>query len=79
MVKCNIKGQPLDENKTYKILTSNYLADGGDGFFAFGKATSYKATGVDILDAMVKYLKTFKTYTPVTEDRVISVRTMMSQ
>ncbi|MEZ5422733.1 MAG: bifunctional UDP-sugar hydrolase/5'-nucleotidase [Pyrinomonadaceae bacterium] len=77
VVKCNIKGQPLDENKTYKILTSNYLADGGDGFFAFGKATSYKATGVDILDAMVKYLKTFKTYTPVTEDRVVSVRTLM--
>lgn len=77
VVKCNIKGKPLDKNKTYKILTSNYLADGGDGFFAFGKATSYKATGVDILDSMVKYLKTFKNYTPVTEDRVVSVRTLM--
>ena len=32
VVKCNIKGVPLDDNKTYKVLTSNFLADGGDGF-----------------------------------------------
>ncbi|MCC7307328.1 MAG: bifunctional metallophosphatase/5'-nucleotidase [Acidobacteria bacterium] len=76
VIECRINGVPLDDNKTYKVLTSNYLADGGDGFFAFGKADSYKATGVDILDAMVKYLKTFKTYTPNLEERVVSVRTM---
>lgn len=79
IVDCTIKGEPIDDNKTYKVLTSNYLADGGDGFFAFGKADSYKATGVDILDAMVKYLKTFKTYTPNVEERVVKVRTMMPQ
>ncbi|MBX7061758.1 MAG: bifunctional metallophosphatase/5'-nucleotidase [Pyrinomonadaceae bacterium] len=71
--KLNIKGIPLDDNKTYKVLTSNYLADGGDSFFAFGKADSYKATGIDILDAMVKYLKQFKAYEPVLEGRVVGV------
>ena len=27
--------QPFINNKTYKILTSNYLADGGDGYNVF--------------------------------------------
>jgi len=71
-----IKGEPLDDNKTYKVLTSNYLADGGDGFFAFGKADSYKNTGLQMLDAMIKYLKQFKSYEPNLEKRVVSVRTM---
>ena len=70
VVECNIKGVPLDDNKTYKVLTSNFLADGGDGFLIFKKTLSYKNTGVDMLQAIVKYLKQFETYTPKIEGRV---------
>jgi 2',3'-cyclic-nucleotide 2'-phosphodiesterase (5'-nucleotidase family) len=70
LVKCNIKGVPLDDNKTYKVLTSNFLADGGDGFLVFKKTLSYKKTGVEIVQAMIKYLKQFETYTPKIEGRV---------
>lgn len=70
LVKCNIKGVPLDDNKTYKVLTSNFLADGGDGFLDFKKTLSYKRTGVEMVQAMIKYLKQFETYTPKIEGRV---------
>lgn len=70
VVKCNIKGTPLDDNKTYNVLTSNFLADGGDGFLTFKKTLSYKKTGVEMLQAMIDYLKQFKTYQPKIEGRV---------
>jgi 5'-nucleotidase/UDP-sugar diphosphatase len=70
IVVCKINGVPLDDNKTYKVLTSNFLADGGDGFLAFKKTLSYKKTGVEILQAMIKYLKKFETYTPKIEGRM---------
>lgn len=70
IVECNIKGVPLDDNKTYKVLTSNFLADGGDGFLVFKKTLFYKNTGVEMLQAMIKYLKQFETYKPKIEGRV---------
>ncbi len=65
-----IKGVPLDDNKIYKVLTSNFLADGGDGFLTFKKNLSYKNTGVEMLQAMIKYLKKSETYQPKVEGRV---------
>lgn len=70
IVKCTIKGIPLADDRTYKVLTSNFLADGGDGFVAFKKTRLYKKTGLEMLQGMVKYLKTFETYTPKIEGRV---------
>ena len=70
IVKCNIKGAPLDDNKTYKVLTSNFLADGGDSFLVFKKTLFYKNTGIEMLQAMIKYLKQFETYQPKLEGRV---------
>ena len=74
VVKCEIKGAPLTDDKIYKVITSNFLADGGDGFLMFKKALTYKNTRVEILDSMVKYLKKFETYEPEIEGRVRSIR-----
>lgn len=70
IVKCNIKGLPLDDTKTYKVLTSNFLADGGDGFLTFKKTLSYKNTGAEMMQAMVRFLKGFSRYEPKIEGRV---------
>ena len=70
VVKLNIKGAPLDDDKTYKVLTSNFLADGGDGFLMFKQTSFIQKHRHQILDAMIKYLKTFDTYTPKIEGRV---------
>lgn len=70
LVKCNISGVPLDDDRTYKVLTSNFLADGGDGFLGFRKALSHKRTGVEMLQAMIRFLEQFPTYQPKIEGRV---------
>lgn len=70
VVECKINGVPLDDNKTYRLLTSNFLADGGDGFLMFKKAKSYKNTGIEMLISMTGYLKKFQAYTPKIEGRV---------
>ncbi len=71
IIKCVINGEPLNDEKTYKVLTSNFLADKGDGFNAFGNATWRKNTGVGMIDAMIEYLKRSPKYTPAIEGRVI--------
>ncbi|MDH3493338.1 MAG: 5'-nucleotidase C-terminal domain-containing protein, partial [Acidobacteriota bacterium] len=70
IVSCRIKGEPLSDEKTYKVLTSNFLADGGDGFLMFKKASRYKNTGVEMLQSMIRYMKTFERYEPRVEGRV---------
>lgn len=67
---CIIKGLGLQKEKVYNILTSNFLADGGDGFLAFKLAISRKKTTHEIVQAMISYLKTFKIYQPVLEGRI---------
>ncbi|HMP31176.1 MAG TPA: bifunctional UDP-sugar hydrolase/5'-nucleotidase, partial [Saprospiraceae bacterium] len=68
----NIKGVPLDDDKIYKFGTSNFLADGGDGF-VFKNAISKKNTGIQIIQLMVDYMKSFEVYTPIMEGRVVNI------
>jgi 5'-nucleotidase len=70
ITEIKIKGEPLDDSKTYQLLTSNFLADGGDGFSMFRKNLSYKNTRVEMLQPMIDYLKKFEKYEPQIEGRV---------
>lgn len=51
-----IKGVPFDKNKTYKVITSDYLADGGDKMDFFKTPIKIEATGYKIRDAIIDYL-----------------------
>ena len=43
-----LNGTPVEDDETYRIVTSNFLSDGGDGFPAFvGGANKYFG-GLDI-------------------------------
>jgi len=70
VVITKISGIPLHDDRRYKVLTTNFLADGGDGFLMFENATSYKNTGVALLHSMIEYMKMFKTYRPMIDGRV---------
>lgn len=54
-----VGGKPLDENKSYRLVTSDFLASGGDGLIGRLKLPegSVKLTDVIIRDAMVEVLK----------------------
>ena len=52
-----------DATKFYRIVTNNFLSDGGDSFLAFRNGTGKYFGGLDI-DGFAKYLPTVSPYTP---------------
>jgi 2',3'-cyclic-nucleotide 2'-phosphodiesterase (5'-nucleotidase family) len=52
-----IGGIPLDENKTYKVATINYLAEGNDKMVAFKQATKYIDSNIMIRDVLIEYIQ----------------------
>jgi len=52
-----IGGQPLDENRTYRIATIDYLADGNDGMAAFQQAVSRMDSNQTLREFMIQYVK----------------------
>jgi 2',3'-cyclic-nucleotide 2'-phosphodiesterase (5'-nucleotidase family) len=49
-----INGKVFDPNKTYKVITSDYLANGGDDSQGFSSPISRKNIGLLIRDALLK-------------------------
>ncbi|WP_237745204.1 bifunctional metallophosphatase/5'-nucleotidase [Kribbella catacumbae] len=64
-----VAGQPLVDGTTYRIVTNNFLSDGGDGFPAFTTATDKFFGGLDI-DAFANYLAAHDPYTPGPTNRI---------
>ena len=58
-----LNGTPIDKSSSYRIVTNNFLSDGGDGFPAFMGGTSKYFGGLDI-DAFAAYLTAKSPYTP---------------
>ncbi|HEX2896389.1 MAG TPA: bifunctional metallophosphatase/5'-nucleotidase [Marmoricola sp.] len=53
----------IDKAATYRVVTNNFLADGGDNFPAFRNGTGKYFGGLDI-DAFADYLAAHNPYTP---------------
>lgn len=52
-----IQGKAFDKTKTYKVLTNDYCANGGDQCWFFTKAIKYDDLNVILRDAVVTELK----------------------
>lgn len=50
-------GSPLSDTKTYNVIVNDFLATGGEGYNAAGRATSSRSIGIVDLDALIDYLK----------------------
>jgi 5'-nucleotidase len=68
-----INGTPVvnDGSASYRIVTNNFLSDGGDNFAAFKNGTGKYIGGLDI-DGFAKYFSqpTVSPYTPLPLDRI---------
>ena len=62
---------PIDPNATYTLATNEYLADGGDGYEAFGTATARYDTGLLLSDALAEYFRAAATVAPAIDGRII--------
>jgi 2',3'-cyclic-nucleotide 2'-phosphodiesterase (5'-nucleotidase family) len=52
-----INGQPFDPAKTYRVLTSDYIAGGGDHIGGLQNPAEKKVLGLKIRDALIAYIK----------------------
>lgn len=50
-----IKGKPFDETKNYWIVTSDYLANGGDSYNFFKNATDRKMMNILLRNVIINY------------------------
>jgi 2',3'-cyclic-nucleotide 2'-phosphodiesterase (5'-nucleotidase family) len=53
-----IQGESFDDNKNYKILTSDYLAGGGDNMSFFIDPIDYEYLDMKVRDAIIEHLLT---------------------
>lgn len=56
-INIHIGNIPINENEAYYILTSDYLAAGGDNSGFFAHPSFYQNTGVKVRDAMINYCR----------------------
>lgn len=57
-----LNGEPVVATQSYRVVTNNFLAGGGDSFFEFKNATERTTVGSDV-EALEAY---FKAHSPVT-------------
>jgi 5'-nucleotidase len=52
-----INGQPIENGREYKVLTSDYLARGGDHMNFFLDPLAYEKVGIKLRDAIIIYFE----------------------
>ncbi|GEO07216.1 hypothetical protein AAE02nite_48800 [Adhaeribacter aerolatus] len=65
-----IKGEPLDPGKSYTVVVSDYLANGGDDLFLLKEATKVEPTGILVRDALIKHIRQLTAQNKKIEARV---------
>lgn len=54
----SINGQAFDAKATYAVITNNFLAAGGDTYYAFASASDQFDTGIPLDEALMDYITT---------------------
>lgn len=69
-----IQGKPFDPQRTYRVLTSDYIAGGGDNALGFKDPIEKKVLGLKVRDAIINYIKATqaagKTLNPKLDGRI---------
>ncbi len=69
VVSVSINGEELDKNKTYKVVTNDFIAAGGDGYTMF-EGKPFVAEGGLLSDVLIEHFKNVKTVEPKVEGRI---------
>ena len=65
-----VGGEPIDPEKTYGVVSNNYVRNGGDGYAMFKDADNAYDYGPDLADVTAEYLAKDGTYKPYTDGRI---------
>ena len=69
-----LDGQPIQDDQRYRVVTSSFLGEGGDGFQAFTLGQERKMLPSFISDAVAEYLAKIGTPTHLDEARVLDLK-----
>lgn len=67
-----IAGQPLEPEKTYGVVSNNYVRNGGDGYAVFKEAENAYDFGPDLADVTAEFLAQNAPYKPYTDGRIVA-------
>ncbi|WP_417725232.1 bifunctional metallophosphatase/5'-nucleotidase [Salipiger sp.] len=65
-----IAGAPVDPEKTYGVVSNNYVRNGGDGYKMFITAENAYDFGPDLADVTAEFIAANAPYTPYTDGRI---------
>jgi 5'-nucleotidase/UDP-sugar diphosphatase len=69
-----VNGQPLERDRSYRLVTNNFTAAGGDGFTAFRRARNVTDTGQLVRNALIEILRGAPTIEAPPVGRIRSAR-----
>ncbi|WFA08614.1 5'-nucleotidase C-terminal domain-containing protein [Tissierella sp. Yu-01] len=69
IVEVTVGGEPLDLEKTYKLVTNDFMAAGGDGYTMF-EGKTFVGEGGLLSDVLVDYVKAQGEVNPAVEGRI---------
>lgn len=65
-----VGGEPLDLERTYSLVSNNFVRNGGDGYAMFRDAMNAYDYGPDLADVRAEYLAANAPYQPYTDGRI---------
>ena len=65
-----VGGSVIDLNKTYGVVSNNYVRNGGDGYKMFRDAENAYDYGPDLADVTAEYMAKSGSYTAYTDGRI---------
>lgn len=66
-----VGGKQLESDRVYRVVTVDYLFDGGDGYTIFAKTAGAEETGILTRDAALRFLATHPNYKFRKEGRIV--------
>ena len=68
-----VNGKPVEKDRTYHVITSDYLMRGGDKMLFFADAVSVTETDYLVRNAIIDYFKKIDTISATADNRFIKV------
>ena len=65
-----VSGMPIDPEKTYGMVSNNYVRNGGDGYATFKSAQNAYDYGPDLADVTAEFIAKNGDYTPYIDGRI---------
>jgi 2',3'-cyclic-nucleotide 2'-phosphodiesterase (5'-nucleotidase family) len=69
VTEVSINGAPLDPERTYRVATNDFLANGGDRFAGFRKGTNVVSAG-ELRDVIVGHVRKTSPLSPAVDGRI---------